>query len=61
MDVITQADRAAEWWALRDWVAEQTDIDVESSLGGEISTVERRAAISWTLARHWKESVNNAD
>lgn len=45
---------------MREWVSEQTD-DAEDSLGGEISTVERRAAISWTLDRHWKESVNNAD
>lgn len=46
--------RDLEWRALREWVEEQTGGSADG-LGGAISTVERREAISWTLTRHWQK------
>lgn len=48
-------DRELEWRALRQWVEEQTG-GAENGLGGDIDSVERRKALSWTLGKHSLDS-----
>lgn len=50
-DVIGNVARVLEWLALRGWVEEQTG-GSKDGLGGDISSVERREAINWTLRKH---------